>query len=127
MNPREFQTTIIPKYVRDWSRKHRPKWCPRERCIKMAGWSGPVGWCVGIDPQRNDLDIITLCQTHNDEKTRALEGVYEYNMKPTEAMEIIRDLTLACQWAFYMNPQYCVDERRLRARNRRRERKQESG
>lgn len=123
--PRAFRINL-PKYAKRWGDKHRPFWCPdSSMCTKIAGrYAGePVGWRVGLQPDRNDLDIVTICNTINDAHDRRYISTNHHGFKPDEAMDLAMDILLACHWVFYTNPEYKTDARRLRDRNRKKEAK----
>jgi len=121
--PRAYQVNM-PLYAKQWSKKHRPFWCQSpDTCIRIAGkYAGThVGWCTGIQPDRDDLDIITLCHTRNDPDDRSYVLTDEYNIKPDEAVDLAMDLLIPCTWAFYGNTNYEIDATRLRDRHRKKE------
>lgn len=112
---REF-IVVLPKWVKNWSKKHKPEWCPDALCTKTAGWSGDIGWCTGIVEQYEDLDMVSLCYVvpHENRLKGELKRILT---KPDEALLMAEDIVLTCRHLISNNPQYKVDSDRLYRKN----------
>jgi hypothetical protein len=99
------------KPTKKWLRnfKYRPKCCPDDNCHCVLDGDidkNTYGFCTGIKLDREDLDIISLCQSVFNEKQSKKEDIHRYLYHPAEAQMIAAMLSFTSTNAWTLIPNY---------------------